>query len=180
MSLGEKIRQIYATILEDNPMKRDKDKNIERDKDKDIEFLTQASLKDFEYKFDDLKLAQLMMEGDKNREFYDLATVQKIIDAQFDISKQFYEGLLKLYIITFIVPLIVSFFVGDLFVTKICYIISLISLALFFIIEICQLRQLGLVEYLYDIWNIVDSTQFIIFCYLTYGQLMKHTSEDGA
>ena len=47
VSLGEKIRQIYATILENNPTK----KNL------DIEFLTQTSLKDFEYTFDDLKLA---------------------------------------------------------------------------------------------------------------------------
>lgn len=118
------------------------------------------------------------MEGERNREFYDLATVQKIIDAQFDISKQFYEGLLKLYIVTFIIPLVVSFSVGDVFVSKICYVISLVSLSLFFIIEICQLKQLGLKEYLFDIWNIVDSTQFIVFCYLTYGQLMKDHDAD--
>ena len=46
--------------------------------------------------------------------------------------------------------------------------ISLISLTFFFVIEVCQMRQLGMYGYLYDFWNIVDSSQFFVFGYLTY------------
>ena len=60
--------------------------------------------------------------------------------------------------------------------------ISLTSLSLFFIIEICQMSHLGIVDYLFDFWNIVDSTQFIVFGYLTYDVLnesINETVDDG-
>lgn len=40
-----------------------------------------TELKEFDYSFDDLKLAQMMLHMDKNREFYSLDTAQQIVDA---------------------------------------------------------------------------------------------------
>lgn len=99
-----------------------------------------------------------MMLGAKNREFYGLETTQKIIDSQFDVSSEFYQILLYLYLLTFILPLVIAFFMDNEEVSKVCYVISLTSLSLFFIIEICQLRELGLIKYILDFWNLVDCT----------------------
>lgn len=81
-----------------------------------------------------------------------------------------------IYLLTFILPLVVAFAEPDY--NKVCYVISLTSLSLFFIIEICQMSHLGIVDYLFDFWNIVDSTQFIVFGYLTY-DVLNETVEDG-
>ena len=40
----------------------------------DVNQITKCSLKNFEFKFDELKLAQMMHQEEKNREFYDLET----------------------------------------------------------------------------------------------------------
>ena len=79
---------------------------------------------------------------------------------------------------TFILPIVLQSIVEILLVTKICYSVSLMSLTLFFVIEICQMRQLGMYEYLYDFWNIVDSTQFFVFGYLTYIKIFENADDD--
>ena len=40
------------------------------------------------------------------------------------------------------------------------------------------MRQLGMYEYLYDFWNIVDSTQFFVFGYLTYIKIFENADDD--
>lgn len=64
VSLGEKIRHLHEFILNCKM----KSETI------DIDQLCKCPLNNFEYIFDDLRLAQMMMLGAKNREFYDLET----------------------------------------------------------------------------------------------------------
>ena len=40
--------------------------------------------------------------------FYNLETVQQIVDAQFDKSKKFFSNLFKIYMITFILPIVIQ------------------------------------------------------------------------
>jgi len=40
------------------------------------------------------------------------------------------------------------------------------------------MSHLGIVDYLFDFWNIVDSTQFIVFGYLTYDVLNESVEDD--
>ena len=77
VSLGQKIRCLYDFILH----------NAE---DVDINTLTKFNLEEFEYIFDDLSLAQLMMQDESNSDFYNLDTVQQIVDSQFDKSQKFF------------------------------------------------------------------------------------------
>lgn len=86
----------------------------------------------------------MMHQEDSNREFYDLDTAQQIVDAQFDKSKNFFSNLFIFYLMTFILPIVVCGIIQIQLMTQICYSISLISLTLFFVIEICQMKQLGM------------------------------------
>ena len=124
VSLGQKIRDIYDFILD----------NCE---DNDTSQLTNFNLEEFEYTFDDLTLAQMMHQEDCNRDFYDRDTTQQIVDSQFDKSKNFFQNLFIFYLITFILPIVISGIIQNQLVTQICYTISLISLTFFFVIEIC-------------------------------------------
>ena len=40
------------------------------------------------------------------------------------------------------------------------------------------MKQLGLMEYFCDFWNIIDSTQFVVFGYLTYIKIFEKENED--
>lgn len=40
----------------------------------DVDQLTKCKMEDFDYVFDDLVLAQMMYQEERNREFYDLET----------------------------------------------------------------------------------------------------------
>jgi hypothetical protein len=80
------------------------------------------------------------------------------------------------YLFTFVLPLVIAFWVPKY--QSWCYIIGLISLTIFFQIEICQMKQSGIKNYLMDFWNIIDSTQFIVFGYLTFDVLVLQNSED--
>ena len=95
VSLGEKIRSLYEFINENS-------------EDNDVEQLTKFDFKGFEYTFDDLTLAQMMLQEDCNRDFYDRDTTQQIVDAQFDKSKKFFSILFKIYMMTFIMPIAVQ------------------------------------------------------------------------
>ena len=63
VSLGQKIRDIYDYIL-DNCEEND-----------DTSLLTNFNLEDFEYTFDDLSLAQLIIQEESNSNFYNLDIV---------------------------------------------------------------------------------------------------------
>ena len=41
------------------------------------------------------------------------------------------------------------------------------------------MRQAGLLEYLYDFWNIIDSSQFFVFGYLTYVKLFVQSNDEN-
>ena len=62
MSLGQKIRDIYEFISYQIP-------------EGSADELTKFNLDDFEYIFDDLSLAQLMIQEESNSCFYNLDTV---------------------------------------------------------------------------------------------------------
>ena len=40
------------------------------------------------------------------------------------------------------------------------------------------MKQVGLVDYFSDFWNIVDSTQFIVFSYLTYLKVLGNGGKE--
>ena len=65
-------------------------------------------------------------------------------------------------------PNVIAYFVDIPLVTRICNLVSLLSLMCFLVIEICQLRQLGAEEYFFDFWNFVDFTQSLVFMIQVY------------
>ena len=65
VTLGQKIRNIYEFIVE----------NSEDFEKMDAKELTEVNLEEFEYFFDDLSLAQLMIQDDSNPNFYNIETV---------------------------------------------------------------------------------------------------------
>ena len=81
--------------------------------EEDLSKLTNCSFKDFEFKFDDLVLAQMLHQEENNREFYDLETAQQIVDSQFDKSQNFFYNLFVFYLVTFITPLVVQSFIKN-------------------------------------------------------------------
>lgn len=98
------------------------------------------------------------------------------MDAQFDKAYKYFSNLFVLYMVTFILPIVIQGIIQNQWVTKTCYVISLSSLTIFFVIELCQMRQLGMAEYLYDFWNIIDSSQFLVFGYHTYFKIIEDQS----
>lgn len=65
VTLGQKIRNLYEFILE----------NSEDPEKMDAIELTEVNLEEFEFTFDDLTLAQLMIQDDSNPNFYNIETV---------------------------------------------------------------------------------------------------------
>ena len=96
VSLGQKIRNLYQFIIENSE---------EAMEDMNTDKLANSNLETYCYTFDHLSLAQMMHQEEANTQFYNLETVQQIVDAQFDKSKKFFSILFKIYMITFIMPI---------------------------------------------------------------------------
>ena len=86
-----------------------------------------CSFQKFEYVFDNLDLAQIMLQEGDNKLFYELDTAQQIVDAQFLESRTFFEGLFICYVIGFCFPFYIEMIMQDIFVSKICYSIGLFT-----------------------------------------------------
>ena len=118
------------------------------------------------YVFDDLKLAELMVQdSETNVQFYQSDAIQKIIDFQFVTTKMFFERLAIIYLVLFMIPLLVIIFYDDVMIDRICYIICYFTQLWFFAIEIIQMRA-SIKEYISQFNNYNDSLQFLIFIML--------------
>lgn len=79
------------------------DKHYTEDLDK-----VNCSFDKFEYIFDNLDLAEIMLQEGDNKQFYELETAQQIVDAQFLKSRVFFKGLFLFYLIGFVLPFYVE------------------------------------------------------------------------
>lgn len=109
----------------------------------------------------------MMVHEDCNSEFYELEAAQKIIDFQFIRAHNFFKRLFIFYITCFLFPNFVAYIVDQKTVNKVCCVISLACLLFFLAIEMCQLKKLGVYDYFFDFWNLVDVTQALVFSVTT-------------
>lgn len=138
----------------------------------DFQFMIMANKLDYDskekkpYVFDDLKLAELMVQNSEtNVQFYQSDAIQKIIDFQFVTTKMFFERLAIIYLVLFMIPLLVIIFYDDVMIDRICYIICYFTQLWFFAIEIIQMRAVRW-DYISQFNNYNDSLQFLIFLML--------------
>ena len=124
------------------------------------------------YQFNDQQLAALMMiDDDEYIEFYNLEVVRKIIDFQFTTVKTFLQRMFIFYSLGFMVPFLISLSVDNIWVLNICYTSCFFTQIFFIMFEVIQVREQGR-EYFMDIYNIVDSSQFIFFVLLYYTKMI--------
>ena len=67
----------------------------------------------FNLRFDHLFYAELIMSQYDNLKFFSASSVRKIIDFQFEITKQFMEGQFWFYMIFFVLPYSITLLTTD-------------------------------------------------------------------
>lgn len=66
-------------------------------------------------------------EDEDKLEFYELETVQKLIDFQFYKTKAFLNLIIKLYICGFLAPFILSITIDNFLIQNLCYIFCFVT-----------------------------------------------------
>ena len=98
--------------------------------------------------FNDQHLASLLYVENFDRiEFYELETIQKLVDFQFLKTKQFLRLIIKLYVCGFLGPFILSITVENFLLRNLCYILCFVTQCFLIFFELVQMKQYG-VEYL--------------------------------
>lgn len=116
--------------------------------------------------FNDQELAALMIiDDDDYLEFYNLEVVRKIIDFQFTTVKAFLQNMFFIYAFGFMIPFLISLSVDSITVLYICYTLCFFTQLFFISFEFIQIKEQGK-EYFMDVYNVVDSSQFIFFVLL--------------
>ena len=129
--------------------------------------------------FNDQHLAQIMyVEPEEHINYYNLETVRKIIDFQFRKTSRFLGLMLKIYMVGFLLPFIVSLSTKNTFFLNISYTMCLLTQIFFVLFEFIQLKEQGL-SYFTDIWNLVDTSQFIVFVLLYIIKTISQFSTDS-
>jgi len=76
--------------------------------------------------------------------FYDLETIQKLVDYQFVKTKRFLSLALRLYIFGFLGPFILSITVNNQLLQNFSYVLCFLTQAFFLFFELIQMKQYGL------------------------------------
>jgi len=120
----------------------------------------------------------LYKEGDNKLSFYKLETVQKLVDFQFQKTKQFLNIICKLYVCGFLIPFIMSITFESHFIKNLSFIVCFVTQCFLFLFELVQMRQYGL-DYIKDFWNCIDLLQFGAFLYVFIHKLVTQFQSDS-
>lgn len=133
----------------------------------------------FSYLFDDLKLADLMIQDERNKLLYEKETAQKIVEAQFQKSKQFFQSIFILYVLGYLIPFALVF--TDSFVEKktLWLNISLVTLCLFFILACIKIKGSKRSNVLRQLSETTDFLHFICYLCLWYLGTSSDSNELG-
>jgi len=116
--------------------------------------------------FNDQHMAGILYVDDAAQiSFYNLETVRKLVDFQFVRTKAFLELMLKFYVGGFMVPFIISISTANIVILNVAYTLCFFTQIFFILFELIQLKEQRL-EYFKDFWNLIDTSQFIIFVVL--------------
>lgn len=122
--------------------------------------------------FNDQELAALMLiDDDDYIDFYNLEVVRKIIDFQFTTVKAFLQYMFFAYSFGFMIPFLISLSVDSITVLNICYTLCFLTQLFFIMFEFIQVKEQGR-EYFMDIYNVVDSSQFVFFVLLYISKMV--------
>ena len=88
--------------------------------------------------------------------------MRKVIDFQFVRTREFLKFIMLFYVVGFLIPFILSLSVTFAFFLNILYNICLFTQVWFIIFECMQIKEQKL-GYFMDFWNILDSSQFLLF-----------------
>jgi len=138
--------------------------------------------------FNDNHLANVFfVEDDEYLSFYNLEAVRKIIDFQFLKTKQFLQYTFLFYIGGFMIPYILTLDktvnpssqedTFNPFVPFLLYTLCLFTQIFFIIFEVLQLKEQRL-DYFKDYWNLLDSSQFVVFCLLYITKMLSYFQND--
>ena len=87
--------------------------------------------------FNDQHLAQLLYKEDEDKlEFYELGTVQKLVEFQFHKTKAFLNLIIKLYICGFLGPFMLSITIENFLIQNLCYIFCFVTQCFLIFFEI--------------------------------------------
>lgn len=112
-----------------------------------------------------------MIEDEEYIEFYNLEVVRKIIDFQYTTTRKFLSLMFKFYGFGFLIPFMISLSVQSIIVLNICYTLCFFTQVFFIMFELIQIKEQKL-DYFKDVYNIVDSSQFVFFILLYISKMV--------
>ena len=119
----------------------------------------------------------LYIENPAHINFYNLETIRKLVDFQFVRTKQFLELMLKFYVFGFMLPFIVSLSTENIVFLNVAYTVCFFTQIFFFLFELIQLKEQRL-SYFQDFWNLIDTSQFVIFVILYVIKMLSQFQTD--
>jgi len=122
-------------------------------------------------------LADIFCVEDAHIDFYKLETVRKIVDYQFITTKWFLQIMFRFYLLGFLVPFFISISIEGKFLLHVSYTVCLFTQIFFFMFELIQLKEQRW-AYFSDVWNIVDTSQFLFFTILYFCKMLTNFEND--
>lgn len=129
-------------------------------------------------RFDDVYFSEIIMKKSQdeiNNSFFLQETVQKIINAQWDRTKNFQRRIFFLYFFFYCVPMCVSCFKMTDRIDNMMFLIAFFPSIILLVIESIQIMKDGS-EYFMG-WNIIDFSQLVLFYFLTYLRLRGYDND---
>lgn len=122
-------------------------------------------------------MADIFCVEDAHIDFYKLETVRKIVDYQFITTKWFLQLMFRFYLLGFLVPFFISISIEGKFLLHVSYTVCLFTQIFFFMFELIQLKEQRW-AYFSDVWNIVDTSQFLFFTILYFCKMLTNFEND--
>lgn len=122
-------------------------------------------------------MADIFCVEDAHIDFYKLETVRKIVDYQFITTKWFLQIMFRFYLLGFLVPFFISISIEGKFLLHVSYTVCLFTQIFFFMFELIQLKEQRW-AYFSDVWNIVDTSQFLFFTILYFCKMLTNFEND--
>jgi len=116
--------------------------------------------------FDDYHLSTLIAKSNCRDSFYVEPSMKRIIDCQFAYTRPRWKVLAIVYVTCWYLPLIWSLFTNTKEIEFPIFTLGLLTQALFFMIELIQIRFRWRTYLTESVWNWIEFTQF--FAYIMY------------
>jgi hypothetical protein len=117
---------------------------------------------DTETKINHLRLSKKIHDMSSNKKFFELESIHKIIDEQYEPTLRMMFKMAALYLLLVLIPFVVADFITDKFYMYIIYSIGTLVQLFFLLNEVIQMRHHGL-DYLSDVWNFIELTHYLTY-----------------